>query len=57
VQIPKAQKRLTAFFALLGSESVKDAHKLLVESTSGVNFINVLLKAFMLIDPKSVQKD
>jgi len=36
-----ATDNLTVFFSLLGSGRVKAAHKMLVKSRSGVNFINV----------------
>jgi len=47
---------LTLFFALLESGYVKAAQKIMVKLTPGVNFINILLKAFTLADPKSAKK-
>jgi hypothetical protein len=44
---------LTVFFTLLGYASVKAAHNLLVKSTPGVNFINILRAAFTSADSKS----
>jgi len=57
----RSQKRnkdwwLHCIFELLGSVWVKAAHKMLVKSTPGLNFINVLLTAFTLPDPKSIKK-
>jgi len=54
-QIPKAY-HLAVFFALLGSAHVKAACKMLIKLTPGLNFINVLLTAFTLVDPKSVKR-
>jgi len=34
----------------------KRAHKMLMKSTPGVDFINILCTAFMLVDPKSVKR-
>ncbi len=42
------------FFALLGSEHSKAAHKTMAKS--GLNFINILCTAFTLADPKSVKR-
>jgi len=47
---------LTVFFALLGSAHLKALCKILVKSTPGVNFINILRAAFAPVDPKSVQR-
>jgi len=47
---------LIVFFALLGSLSVKAGHKMLVKSTPGIHFTNVLQAAFAPKDTK-VQKD
>jgi len=47
---------LTLFYALWGSVSVKVVHKVLVKSTPGLNFINILRTAFTLVDPKSITK-
>jgi len=55
-KITKNTDGLTVFFALLGSEGVKAARKMLLKSTPGVNFINVLSTTFTLGDPKSVKK-
>jgi len=43
-QIPKAQKesQVISVFALFGSALVKDACKMLVESSPGVIFTNIL---------------
>jgi len=46
---------LVIFFVLLASMGVKATHKMLVKSTPGVNFINILLAAFTWSDPKSVR--
>jgi len=68
-QIPKAQKRQSGqpcHFTLLGPMSIKAAHKMLMKLTPeakfsngnlalGVNFINILRTAFMLVGPKSVK--
>jgi len=44
------------YFALLGSSSEKPAHKMLMNLTPGVNFINILCAAFTLIWPKSAKR-
>ncbi len=36
--------------------SAKATCKMLVKLTSGVNFTNILLEAFALVDPKSVKR-
>jgi len=48
-KIPKAHKDiddLTVFFALLGSAQVKASCKILMKSTTGVNFTNILQEPF-----------
>jgi len=47
--------KLSIFFTLLGSTSVKSACKTLVKSRPVLNFINVLGTAFTLADPESVK--
>jgi len=42
-------------FALLGFMPVKAEGEMLMKLTPGVNFTNVLHKAFTLVDPKSVK--
>ncbi len=57
-QIPNTQKvtyDLTVILVLLGSAPVNAMYKLLVKSTPGVNFTNVLRTAFAHVDPKSVK--
>ncbi len=49
----KKTDNLTVFFMLLGHARAKAARKMLMKLTSGVNFINVLHKACMQVDPKS----
>jgi len=56
---PKITKRhwwLDCLFTLVGSFWAKAAHKMLVKSTPGVNFINVPYKYFMCADPKRVKR-
>jgi len=43
------------FFRLLGSMSVKAAHKTLVKLTPGVDFTNILCSAFMHANTKSTK--
>jgi len=53
----KRQSSRQCHLALLGPTSVKGARKTLVKLTPGVNFTNILRKAFMRKDPKSAKKD
>jgi len=54
-QIPKVQKlacifsKKHNFFALLGSAGAKSAPGMLMKSTPGINFINILCARFLLI--------
>jgi len=52
----KKCSQVVSLFALLGSAHVKAVRKMLVKLTRGVNFINILLKAFMFVGPKSAEK-
>jgi hypothetical protein len=55
MQIPKAQKRTSSFFGLMGSAGAKAAHRILMKLTPGVDFINISCTAFMCADPKSAK--
>jgi len=49
-ETPKKTDDLTVFFVLLGSAHAKGAHKALVKSTLGLNFISVSYKDFIRKD-------
>jgi hypothetical protein len=51
----RIQSSCQYLFTLLGSTGAKAAHRTLMKLTQGVNFINVLCKAFTLLDPKSAK--
>jgi len=52
----KKQSSQQCHLTLLGPTGVKAAHWMLMKSTLGINFINVLWAAFVPVDPKSVKR-
>jgi len=52
----KRQSSQQCIFTLLGSTGIKAEHKMLVNLTPGLNFINVLRTAFTHVDPKYAKK-
>jgi hypothetical protein len=53
--VQKNRGNPSVFFGLLGSVRIKAARKMLMESTPGLNFINVLRTAFTLVDSESIK--